>query len=155
MKMTLEEARQILKRAVEKSYEVEWISAYAITDAGGNLVSISRCDGAPAAAVALARSKAYFAALTGKTSQPFEHDVEKHPVRFHGWQDVLPKPLFGGPGAVPIKREGKVIGGFSSSVSYAASGMQKVIDGQKYSREELVTSYALQIPYEDQHADTP
>lgn len=154
-KLTLREAREIIARAVEKSVEVDWISAYAVADEGGNIISISRLDGAPAAAVPLARSKAYLAGLTGKTSMPFEHDVETHPVRFHGWQSVLPKPLFGGPGAVPIKRDGQVIGGFSSSVSYAASGMQTLIAGKRYSREELVTAHALQIAYDDQHPDQP
>lgn len=154
-KLTLREAREIIARAVEKSVEVDWISAYAVADAGGNIVSISRLDGAPAAAVPLARSKAYLAALTGKTSMPFEHDVETHPVRFHGWQAVLPKPLFGGPGAVPIKRNDETIGGFSSSVSYAATGMQKTVAGKHFSREELVTAHALQIPYDDQHPGQP
>jgi uncharacterized protein GlcG (DUF336 family) len=154
-KLTHQEARAILKRAVEKSLEVDWISAYALADEGGNIISISRLDGAPAAAVPLARSKAYLAALTGKTSLPFERDVETHPVRFHGYQSVLPKPLFGGPGAVPIVRNGQVVGGFSSSVSYAASGMQTTVDGKQYSREELVTAHALQIPYDEQHPDTP
>jgi len=154
-KLTLREAREIIARAVEKSVEVDWISAYAVADEGGNIVSLSRLDGAPAAAVPLARSKAYLAALTGKTSMPFEHDVETHPVRFHGWQAVLPRPLFGGPGAVPIKRNNETIGGFSSSVSYAATGMQKTIAGKQFSREELVTAHALQIPYDDQHPDQP
>lgn len=154
-KLTLQEAREILARAVEKSREVQWISAYAVADAGGNIISISRLDGAPAAAVPLARSKAYLAALTGKTSMPFEQDVETHPVRFHGYQSILPKPVFGGPGAVPIRRDGKVVGGFSSSVSYSAAGMQTQVDGRNYSREELVTAHALQIPYDDQHPDTP
>jgi uncharacterized protein GlcG (DUF336 family) len=149
------EAREIIARAVDKSKEVDWISAYAVADAGGNILSLSRLDGAPAAAVPLARSKCYLAALTGKTSYPFELDVETHPVRFHGWQSVLSKPLFGGPGAVPIKKDGRVVGGFSSSVSYAAGGMQTVIDGMTYSREEVVTAHALQIPYDDQHPDTP
>jgi uncharacterized protein GlcG (DUF336 family) len=153
--MTLEEARAIIGRAVEKSREVQWISAYAVADEGGNIISISRLDGAPAAAVPLARSKAYLAALTGTTSLPFERDVETHPVRFHGYQSVLPKPLFGGPGAVPIVRNGDVVGGFSSSVSYSAAGMQATVGGRQFSREELVTAHALQIPYDDQHPDTP
>jgi uncharacterized protein GlcG (DUF336 family) len=153
--LTLAEAREVIARAVEKSREVNWISAYAVADEGGNIMSISRLDGAPAVAVPLARSKAYLAALTGKVSMPFELDVETHPVRFHGYQSVLSKPVFGGPGAVPIKKDGKVVGGFSSSTSYAAAGMQITVDGKKYSREELVTAYALQIPYDEQHPDTP
>ena len=86
---------------------------------------------------------------------PFERDVETHPVRFHGYQSVLEKPVFGGPGAVPIRKNGKVVGGFSSSVSYVAGGMQTMVDGTQYSREELVTAHALQIAYDDQHPDTP
>jgi len=47
VKLTLAEAREILGRAVEKSREVQWISAYAVADEGGNIISISRLDGAP------------------------------------------------------------------------------------------------------------
>jgi uncharacterized protein GlcG (DUF336 family) len=154
-RITLEEARAVIARAVEKSREVDWLSAYAVADEGGNIVSISRLDGAPAVAVPLARSKAYLAALTGKTSLPFELDVETHPLRFHGYQSVLTQPVFGGPGAVPIRKDGVVVGGFSSSTSYANPGMQTVVNGKQYSREELVTAHALQIPYDEQHPDTP
>lgn len=150
-RLTLREAREIIARAVEKSIEVGWHSAYAVADEGGNIVSISRLDGAPAVAVPVARSKAYLAALVGKSSMLYEHDSERHPLRFHGWQSVLPEPLFGGPGAVPIRRNEHVVGGFSSSTSYAATGMQITIGGKNFSREELVTAHALQIPYEDQH----
>ena len=64
-KLTLREAREIIKRALEKGREVGWISAYAVVDEGGNVISMSRADGAPAAAAVTARSKAYLAAVTG------------------------------------------------------------------------------------------
>ena len=153
--MTLAEAREIIARAVEKSREVDWISAYAVADEGGNIVSISRLDGAPAVAVPVARSKAWLAALTGKISMPFENEVEAHPLRFHGYQSVLPRPLFGGPGAAPLRKDGRIVGGFSSSTSYSNPGMQTLVGGKQLSREEVVTAYALQVPYDEQHPDTP
>ena len=85
----------------------------------------------------------------------FEKEAESHPMRFHGHLLLSPRPLFGGPGAAPIERDGQVIGGFSSSTSYATSGMQITIDGKQYSREDVVTAHALQIEYDDQHPDTP
>ncbi|MGE0799086.1 MAG: heme-binding protein [Lautropia sp.] len=153
--LSLGEAREIIGRALEKSAEVNWISAYAVADSGGNLISLSRLDGAPAVAVPLARAKAYLAALRGRASYPLELEIETHPLRFHGYQSILPRALFAGPGAVSITRNGRIIGGFSSSTTYSASAMKIVIDGVQYSREEVVTAHALNIPYEDQHPDTP
>lgn len=152
-KLTLEEARAIIARAVEKSTEVQWISTYAVVDEGGNVMSMSRVDGAPASAATLSRSKAYLAAVTGRKTQPFSDRMDAHPVRFAAYQGLLPRPLFPGPGAVPIRKDGKVVGGFSSSVSSHSGGMQIEIDGKRFSREDVVTAYALQIPYDEQHAD--
>jgi uncharacterized protein GlcG (DUF336 family) len=154
-KLTLREAREILKRAVEKSEEIDWISTYAVVDEGGNVISISRVDGAPAAAAALARSKAYLTAVTGRHTMAFANRMEAHPIRFDGYQSILARPLFPGPGAVPIKKDGKVVGGFASSVSSNEGGMQVEVDGTKLSREDIVTAYALQIPYFEQHAGIP
>lgn len=155
VKLTLREAREILARAVEKSEEIDWISTYAVVDEGGNVISMSRVDGAPAAAAALARSKAYLTAVTGRHTLAFANRMEAHPIRFDGYQSVLTMPLFPGPGAIPIKKDGKVVGGFSSSVSSNEGGMQIEVDGEKLSREDIVTAYALQIPYFEQHADVP
>ncbi len=151
-KLTLQEAREILKRAVEKAVEVGWISAYAVVDEGGNLMSISRVDGAPPAAAALARSKAYLAAVTGRPTMGFSARMDEHPVRFAGYESLLPRGLFPGPGAMPIKKNGRVVGGFASSLSAHEGGMKIELDGKTVSREDVVTAYALQIPYFEQHA---
>ena len=153
--LTLNEAREILRRAVEKAKEVAWISAYAVVDEGGNVIAISRMDEAPAAAAALARSKAYLAAVTGRNSASFSARMDAHPVRFDGYQSILPRPLFPGPGAMPIKKDGKVVGGFSSSLSSHEGGMKIEVDGKIVSREDIVTAYALGIDYVEQHADDP
>jgi glc operon protein GlcG len=154
-KLTLEEARAIVKRAVEKSLEVQWISAYVVVDEGGNLMSVSRVDGAPAAAVDIARSKAYIAAVTCRNTMAFADRMGAHPVRFAGFQSVLPQPLFPGPGGVAIVKQGAVVGGFASSLSSNKGGMKINIDGKKLSREDVVTAHALQVPYEEFHEGTP
>ena len=154
-KLTLDEARDIIRRAVEKSREVQWISAYAVVDEGGNVVSISRMDGAPAAAAPVARSKAYLAAVTCRMTLPYAERMDAHPLRFAGYQANLPRPLFPGPGAMPIAKDGRVVGGFSSNISSSTSGMKIMVDGKKLSRADIATAYALQIPYEEQHADVP
>ena len=149
--LTLKEARAILKRAVEKAKEVEWISTYVVVDVGGNVISMSKVDGAPAGAAAAARSKAYLAAVTCKKSLPFAERMDAHPTRFDAYQRLLSRPVFPGPGAVPIVKNGKVVGGFSSSLSSNAAGMKIKTDGKELSREDIVTAFALQIPYDEQH----
>ena len=81
----------------------------------------------------------------------FANRMEAHPLRYHGYQSLLSWPLFPGPGAMPIRKDGRVVGGFSSSVSSYGAGMHAEVDGKKLSREDIVTAYALQIPYVEQH----
>ena len=154
-KLTLQEAREILERAVEKSEEIGWISTYAVVDEGGNVMALSRADGAPPAAAAVARSKAYISAMTKRQTLPFSKRMDAYPVRFDGYQSVLPRSLFPGPGAMPIKKDGKVVGGFASNITSQDGGMQMEVGGKMMSREDIVTAYALQIPYVEQHSDLP
>ena len=93
--------------------------------------------------------------MTRRSTLPFSERMDKHPIRFHGYEKLLGRPIFPGPGAVPIKKDGKVVGGFSSSVSYHTGGMQIEVNGRQVSREDVVTAHALQILYEEQHADVP
>ncbi|HEX7055517.1 MAG TPA: heme-binding protein [Burkholderiales bacterium] len=154
-KLTLEEARAIVRRAIEKGKEVDWISTHAVADAGGNIVSLSRADGAPSGAAPLARAKAYLAAVTGRPTLLFANRMDAHPLRYFGYSAILPKPIFPGPGAVPIMRDGKVIGGYSSNLSSNTGGMKIEIDGKKLSRADIVTAYAVGAEYLEQHADVP
>ena len=154
-KLTLKEARSIIRRAIEKGAEVDWISTHAVVDEGGNVISVSRADGAPSGAAPVAISKAYLAAVTGRPTLLFAERMDKHPLRFHGYQSILPRPLFPGPGAVPIMSDGRVIGGYSSNISSNKTGMKITVDGKKLSRCDIVNAYAVQAPYIEQHADVP
>ncbi len=155
-KLTLAEARQILSRAVEKATEVGWISSYAIVDQGGNLISLCRVDGAPPLSAPLSWSKAYLAAQTGEMSMDFGNRMHEHFERFLAYLKIFPRPIFPGPGAIPIKKNGKIVGAFSSSLSdkYTEMGMKFELDGKYFSREDYVTAYALDIPYIEQHPTT-
>ncbi|HKQ28533.1 MAG TPA: heme-binding protein, partial [Burkholderiales bacterium] len=101
-KLTLQDARDILKRAIDKGKEVDWTSTHAVVDEGGNVISMSRADGAPAGAAPLARAKAYLAAITGRPTVLFANRMDAHPLRYFGYKAILSRPVFPGPGAVPI-----------------------------------------------------
>jgi uncharacterized protein GlcG (DUF336 family) len=154
-KITLEEARAIIKRALEKGREVNWISTHAVCDAGGNVISISRADRAPAGAAPLARAKAYLAAVTGRHTMLFANRMDAHPLRYHGYRAILDRPVYPGPGAVPIMRGGRAVGGYSSHLSSHEGGMKIDQGGQKLSRADIVTAHAVQAPYLEQHPDLP
>lgn len=154
-KLSHAEARAIVRRAIEKGKEVDWISTHAVVDAGGNVVSLSRADGAPSGAAPLARAKAYLAAVTGRPTVLFANRMDAHPLRYFGYRAILPRPVFPGPGAMPILRDGKVIGGYSSNLSSNAGGMKIELGGKKLSRADLVTAHALGTDYLEQHADVP
>lgn len=154
-KLNLAAARAIVRRAIEKGKEVDWISTHAVVDAGGNVVSMSRADGAPSGAAPLARAKAYLAAVTGRPTVLFANRMDAHPLRYFGYRAILSRPVFPGPGAMPIMRDGKVIGGYSSNLSSNAGGMKIELGGKKLSRADLVTAYAVGSEYLEQHADVP
>jgi hypothetical protein len=56
---------------------------------------------------------------------------------------------------MPIMREGRVVGGYSSNISSNAGGMKIEVGGKRLSRADIVTAHALQEPYLEQHADIP
>lgn len=154
-RLSLAEARAIIGRAIEKGRQVDWISTHAVVDEGGNVISISRADGAPSGAAPLARAKAYLAAVTGRPTLLFANRMDAHPLRYHGYRAILSRPVFPGPGAVPILRKDRVVGGYSSNISSNSGGMKIEVEGRKLSRADIVTAHAVQAPYLEQHEDVP
>ena len=155
MKLTLQDAREIIRRAIDKGKEVDWISTHAVCDEGGNILSLSRADGAPQGAAPVARAKAYIAAVTGRPTVIFANRMDAHPLRYFGYRAILSRPVFPGPGALPILRGKRVIGGYSSNISSNAGGMKIMVDGKKLSRADIVNAYATQTEYLEQHPDVP
>ena len=154
-RLTLEEARAVVRRAIDKGTEVDWISTHAVVDTGGNVISMSRADGAPPGAAPLARAKAYLAAMTGRPTVLFANRMDAHPLRYFGYRAILGRPVFPGPGGMPIMHNGKVVGGYSSNLSSNAGGMKIEVGGKKLSRADIVTAHAVCGEYLEQHADVP
>ncbi len=153
-KLTLDEARDMINRAVEKGEEVGYSSAWAVTDEGGNIISMSRMDGAPPLAMATARAKAYLSAILKSPTGGFSERMNRAPVRWEAYlHRIMSEAAFPGPGGMPITKDGRVVGGFSSSLAGARPPGKEIpkVDGEEVALEDYVTCYALQIPYKSQH----
>ena len=81
--------------------------------------------------------------------------MDAHPLRYFGYRAILSRPVFPGPGALPIMRGKHVVGGYSSNISSNAGGMKIMVDGKKLSRADIVNAYATQTEYLEQHPDVP
>jgi hypothetical protein len=100
-------------------------------------------------------ARADLAAVTGRPTLLFANRMDAHPLRYFGYRAILPRPVFPGPGAVPVMRGGRVVGGYSSNLSSNAGGMKIEVNGKKLSRADIVTAHAVQAEYLEQHADVP
>lgn len=152
--LTLEEARTLIDRALEKSKEQGVNTAYAVVDEGGNLVSFSHVDGAPAAGGLVARAKAYLTAVIQAPSGPFSERMEKLPARYQGYLQFLPRDHFAGPGGMPIMKDGRCVGAVAMSLSSgpgAGKQVQLPDSEEKANFEDYVICFALGIPYKSQH----
>ncbi len=152
--LTLDEARAMIDRAVEKCREQGVNTSFAVVDEGGNLVSLSRVDGAPAAAVGVAQAKAYLSAILQGSSGPFSERMEKLPMRYMGYLHILPRASFAGPGGMPIMKEGRCVGAIAMSLS-SGPGAGKPVplpdSDEKANFEDYAVCYALGVPYKSQH----
>ena len=107
--LTLEEARAIIARAVAKAEELTLSGAFVVVDRGGNVISISRMDRAPATGVGVSKAKAYIAAVAREPTLGFSARMQSsHPI-FSAYQEILPEKIFPGPGGMPIVKEGEVV----------------------------------------------
>jgi uncharacterized protein GlcG (DUF336 family) len=107
--MTLEDARRIVSAAEEKAQEIGQPMDIAVLDAGRNLKSFARMDGAWLGSIEISIDKAY-------TSTSFEMTTEDLASQAQPGQ-----PLFGinttsnsrvviFAGGIPIERDGEVVG---------------------------------------------
>ena len=151
--LTLGDARALIDRALEKAAEVRRLGAFVVVDEGGNVLSISRMDGAPAAGVDISRAKAYLAAVSKGPTRPFGDRMHEYFERWDGWRAIMPEHIFPGPGGMPIVRDGEVVGGISTgpAVELPVDDAVLMVDGKRANAEDLIIAYALGLPYVDQH----
>lgn len=158
--LTLAEARGYIDRALAKARELKQAGAFVVLDAGGNVVSISRIGEGSPASVWVSRGKAYVAAVQRAPSARNAANWRENPIIFSAFQRLMHDEIFPGPGAMPIRKNGRVVGGMSTGGGLGPwteiPGVDPSLlmaDGKPANAEDLIISYALQIPYQNQHEE--
>lgn len=166
------EARAIIDRAVAKTRELKQAGAFAVLDAGGNLICLSRMGEAPASAAWVARAKAYVSATQRAPSSTIATAWQQTPVLFAAAQRMARDEIVAEPGAMPITKEGRVVGALAAGgigpwteipgvdpallKALAPAGRvaaPSLTGGMQTNAEDVIIAQALSIPYENQHPD--
>jgi uncharacterized protein GlcG (DUF336 family) len=111
MNLSLADANQIIKTAKERAVALNKPITVAVVDTGGYLIALERMDGARPIQPRIANAKAYTGAV-----------MQRPGVMLKGWQDSQPgffaqlstmglHPILATEGALPIKRNGELVGG--------------------------------------------
>ncbi|HEY7077089.1 MAG TPA: heme-binding protein [Solirubrobacteraceae bacterium] len=161
--LSLEAARAIVARAVDKAEELGVRGAVAVVGASGVLVSASRMDRGGAGGMARARSKAWIAATQQMPSLVHLDRMRTlPPPMVQGFVACSPEAVFPGAGGMPIAGDdGVVLGGVAASgatvgpfVDYPGADPRKLTaGGRPANAEDLLVHYALGLPYAGQHGD--
>jgi uncharacterized protein GlcG (DUF336 family) len=163
--LTLHEARRYVDRALAKAKELRQCGSFAVVDAAGNVVSISKMDGAPAASAGVARAKAFVAAVMQQRTLQFTERMNAAPERFAAYRDIfagigLPAGVgFPGAGGVPIMRDlDHCAGGFASGPGIQPAKEVQGVHPAKLeagrtqgNAEDIIVCHAVGIPYRSQH----
>jgi glc operon protein GlcG len=158
--LTLAEARRYIDRGVAKARELYQGGAFVVMDAGGNVVSISVLEGAIASSAWISRAKAYVSAVQQEPSARRAQNWQRNATGFSAFQRLMRDEIFAGPGAVPIEKNGQIVGALSTGGGLGpwteipgldASAL--TLDGQPVNAEDMIIALALEIPYENQHPE--
>ena len=106
--ITLDEANRVIEAAIAKANEQETKMSIAVVDAGGRLVSFARMDDAIWAGVYGSHGKA-IASAAFKRPSGFFQDMADRPI-FQGIKAGEGDHMILSQGAVPIEKDGEVIG---------------------------------------------
>ena len=112
--VTLEDARRVIAAAEKRAMEISQPMNIAVVDAGGNLVAHARMDGAWIGSIDISINKAYtaraFDISTRELSQLSQSGGEFFGIHVSNRGRIM---IFAG--GVPLKRDGKVVGGVGVS----------------------------------------
>lgn len=106
--VSLEEAVKSCEASIAKARELGIKVAVSVVDSGTNLVTMQKMDGTLVLAIEGSRGKAVASAIFGQPSGELEPRADR-PV-FRALQIQMAGRLIMGQGAVPILRDGEVIG---------------------------------------------
>ncbi len=108
MSLTLAEANRIVEGALAKAKELNILISAAVVDGGGRLLAFQRMDNATWASVFGCQGKAIAAAGFGRTSGELQGRADAPIIR--GIVAAEGGHMIPSQGAVPIMRDGQVIG---------------------------------------------
>lgn len=108
MVLTLDEANRVILGAIAKAKEINITISVAVCDAGGRLMAFQRMDNAIWASAYGSQGKAVASAAFGRASGMLTERAE-HPT-LRGIAAAEGGHMFYGQGAVPLIRDGVVIG---------------------------------------------
>jgi uncharacterized protein GlcG (DUF336 family) len=154
--LTHADTRAIVDRAVAKARELKQAGAFAVVDAGGTVICLSRMGEAPASAAWIARGKAYVSATQRAPSATVAAAWQQTPALFAAARGVARDEPVPEPGGMPIERSGRVVGALASGgigpwleIPGVDSALLRV-NRVRANAEDLIISHALDIPYESQ-----
>ena len=111
--LTLAEAEQILQTAKSKVLEMGAKMSVSVVDPRGDLIAMFRTDGASWRTPAISRAKAVAAACFGRASGELTDNAQS-PV-FRGLMAMEGGHMIPGQGALPVYRDGEVVGAVGGS----------------------------------------
>ena len=107
--VSLEDARRVTAAGEEKASELEQPQNIAVVDAGGNLVSHIRMDGAWIGSVDIAINKAFTARAFDLPTADLAADSQPG-GQFYGIEQTNEGRVVIFAGGIPLKRDGEVVG---------------------------------------------
>jgi glc operon protein GlcG len=108
------EARRAVDLILEKASQMQKAAAVAVADAHGDLICLSRMDGAPVSSIRIAMNKAWTAARERKPTKEIGEKV-KHPEKSHDIAYFGDPQYVGWGGGIPVWKNGEVIGAVAVS----------------------------------------
>jgi uncharacterized protein GlcG (DUF336 family) len=158
--LTHAEARAMMDRALSKARELHQAGGFVIVDAGGGVITVSRVGEAATSSVWVARAKAYVSAVQRSPSARNAAGWRQNPVNFSAMQSMMRDDIFAGPGGMPIRKDGRIVGAMATAGGVGpwteVPGVDPsalMVDGVAANVEDLVIAHALQIPYRNQHEE--
>jgi uncharacterized protein GlcG (DUF336 family) len=115
VELLLDDARALIRACQQEAAGYGKAITVAIVDAGGYLIALERQDGARPLTPSIAKSKAYTAAVMQRPGSMLKAWAESEPVFFSQVARMGLEPIVASDGAVPIKRDGELLGGLGVS----------------------------------------
>ncbi len=121
--ISLEDAKRVMEAAEKKAQEIGQPMDIAVVDAGGNLKSHVRMDGAFVGSITISINKAYTAiAFQQKTANLQEPTRPDGPI--FGLSDAHGGRLVVFPGGIPLVRDGVIVGAIGVSTGTVEEDQQ-------------------------------